>query len=121
MGTLTVNSKHSDSQFSYVEGAYTLDGNAQTDISTSVMTSFNAQVNKTVDGVSQYAGYVSSNYDQSKGDEGLSYNLSNMGIDDIIAVAPIVKNCAQALAESETKAEDDTTAASDGESGTETN
>lgn len=101
MGTLTVQSKHSDSQFSYVEGAYTLRGNAQTDISTSVMTSFSAQVFKTDGGAETAVGNVSTNYDQSRGDDGLSYNFYDMGLDDVIAAAPVVKDCAEALAGNE--------------------
>lgn len=104
MGKLTINSKHSDSSFEYTEESYTLRGNAQSDIATSVMTQFNATVFKTTDGMETTVGSVSTNYDQSKGDAGLSYNFYNMGLDDIIATAPIVKACAEALAANETKA-----------------
>ncbi len=101
MGTLKINSRHSEAGFSYVEDSYTLQGNAQADTKTTVMTSFNASVYKTTDGSQTVVGSVSTNYDQSKGEDGLSYNFYNMGINDIIAVAPIVKNCAEAIAEKE--------------------
>lgn len=101
MGTLTINNRHSEAGFSYVEGVYTLRGNSQTDTKTTVMTSFNAVVYKTSDSTEQSVGNVSTNYDQSKGESGLSFNFYNMGIDDIIAVSPIVKNCAEAIAAQE--------------------
>lgn len=102
MGTLKVNSKHSDTSFTYTEGSYTLRGNAQTDIDSTIMTSFNAQAYKTENGVETSIGNVSSNYDQSKGEDGLNFNVYNMGITDLIAVAPIIKECAEALVKQET-------------------
>lgn len=105
MEKLTINSKHSDSSFEYTEGSYKLAGNSQTDIATSAMTQFNATVFKTTDGVENTIGGVSTNYDQSRGEEGLSYNFYNMGLDEIIAVAPIVKACAEALAAQEASTE----------------
>lgn len=102
MGTLTVNSKHSDTSFTYTDGNYTLRGNAQTDVDSTAMTSFSAQAYKTMNGTETAVGNVSSNYDQSRGDDGLNFNVYNMGITDLIAVAPIIKACAEALVKQET-------------------
>lgn len=102
MGKLKINSSHSDKQFDYTEGNYILRGNAQTDVKTTVMTSFNASVYKTdSNDMETNIGNVSTNYDQSKGEDGLNFNVYNMGISDLIAVAPIIKECAEALASNE--------------------
>lgn len=108
-GTLTISSKRSETTFAYssADGKYILRGSAQTKTDTTVMTSFNATAYKIGEGTEASCGSVSTNYDQSKGDDGLQFNVYNMSINDLIAVAPIIKECAEALANSDKAASAD--------------
>lgn len=105
MGTLTISSKHSETVFSYVENDYTLEGTIQIDSNTNDITGFNSSVSKKVNEVQTNCGSISSNYSTT----GLSYNLYNMYIDDLIAIPTIVKNCIAALTTSTSTAKTSST------------